>query len=147
VCSTAKVELVRSIGADDVIDYLHEDFAEGPRDYELILDTAGNRPLSQLRRVLTARGTLVIIGGESGGHWSGGMDLRLRALMLSPFVGQKLLGFRPAERSEDLVVVRDFIEAGKLVPIIDRTYPLSETAEAISHARRAHASGKVVITI
>jgi len=147
VCSTAKVELVRSIGADDVIDYLHEDFAEGSRDYELILDTAGNRSLSRLRRVLTARGTLVITGGESGGHWSAGMDRRLRALMLSPFVGQKLLGFRMVESSEDLVVVRDFIEAGKVVPIIDTTYPLSETAEAISHARQAHASGKVVITI
>jgi NADPH:quinone reductase-like Zn-dependent oxidoreductase len=147
VCSTTKMELVRSIGADDVIDYSYEDFATGRRDYDLILDTAGNRPLSQLRRVLTARGTLVIIGGEAGGRLLGGMDRLLGALMLSPFVGQKLCGLVPAERSEDLEVLRDFIEAGKVTPVIDRTYTLSQTPEAMDYARQGHARGKVVITV
>jgi NADPH:quinone reductase-like Zn-dependent oxidoreductase len=147
VCSTTKMELVRSIGADDVIDYLDEDFATGRRDYELILDTAGNRPLSQLRRVLTERGTLVIIGGEAGGRLLGGMDRLLLALMLSPFVSQKLCVTAAGEHSDDLEVVRQFIEAGKVTPVIDRTYTLRQAAEAIHYARQAHARGKVVITV
>ncbi|HZM78524.1 MAG TPA: NAD(P)-dependent alcohol dehydrogenase, partial [Candidatus Limnocylindrales bacterium] len=147
VCSTTKMELVRSIGADDVIDYLDEDFAAGRRDYQLILDTAGNRPVSQLRRVLTARGTLVIVGGEAGGPLLGGMGRLLHALMLSPFVGQKLCVLAPGEHSQDLEVVRDFIEAGKVTPVIDRTYTLRQTAEAVDYARQAHARGKVVITV
>jgi NADPH:quinone reductase-like Zn-dependent oxidoreductase len=147
VCSTTKMELVRSIGADDVIDYLYEDFATGRRDYDLILDTAGNRPLSSLRRVLTARGTLVIIGGEAGSRLLGGMYRLLHALMLSPFVGHNLYGLVAAERSEDLEVVRDFIEAGKVTPVIDRTYTLSQTPEAIDYVRQGHARGKVVITV
>ena len=147
VCSTTKMDLVRSIGADDVIDYLDEDFAAGRRDYELILDTAGNRPLSQLRRVLTARGTLVIVGGDAGGPLLGGMGRLLHALMLSPFVGQKLCVLVPGEHSQDLEVVRDFIEAGKVTPVIDRTFTLRQTAQAIDYTRQAHARGKVVITM
>ncbi len=147
VCSTTKMDLVRSIGADDVIDYKHDDFAESARDYDLILDTAGNRPLSQLRRVLTARGTLVIIGGEAGGSWWGGMGRLLYAWVLSPFVGQRLCALQPAERGQDLEVLRDFIESGKVTPVIDRTYALRQTPEAIGYSRREHARGKVVITV
>ena len=147
VCSTTKTDLVRSIGADDVIDYTREDFAAGSRRYDLILDTAGKRPLSQLRRGMAPRGTLVIVGGEGGGQWLGGFDRSLRALALSPFVGQKLRGLVPAEGSADLRVLGDFIEAGTLTPIIDRTYPLDEVPKAIRYLEEGHARGKIVITV
>ena len=104
VCSTAKVDLVRSLGADHVIDYTREDFADGGQRYDVILDIGGNRPLSQLRRALTPQGTLVIVGGETGGRWLGGIDRQLRALLLSPFVGQKLGTFISSENNEDLMV-------------------------------------------
>src|SRR5215207_1110688 len=102
VCSTKKVEMVRSIGADHVIDYTQEDFAEGDQRYELILDIGGNSTLTRLRRALAPQGTLVIVGGEGGGRWSGGVDRQLRAMMLSPFVGQKLGTFVNKENHEDL---------------------------------------------
>lgn len=147
VCSTTKVDLVRSIGADDVIDYTRDDFAEqGPR-YDLILDIAGNRSLSHLRRALAPKGTLVIVGGEGGGRWFGGIDRQLRATMLSPFVGQKLGTFISKESSEDLVVLKELIEAGTLSPVVDRTYPLSEVPEAIRSLRASQARGKLVITV
>src|SRR5215217_3913510 len=97
VCSTQKVEMVRSIGADHVIDYTQEDFAEGEERYDLILDIGGNSSLSRLRRALASRGTLVIVGGEGGGRWFGGIDRQLRAMVLSPFVGQKLGTFVSSE--------------------------------------------------
>jgi NADPH:quinone reductase-like Zn-dependent oxidoreductase len=147
VCSTTKMDLVSSIGADHVIDYTREDFTKSARDYDLILDAAGNRPLAQLRRALTAHGTLVIIGGEAGGAWLGGIDRPLRAVMLSPFVGQKLRGLVPDEDHKDLDVLREFIEAGKVKPVIDRTYPLSQTPDAIDYLQQGHARGKVVITM
>lgn len=147
VCSTTKMDLVRSIGADHVIDYTSEDFTTSARDYDLVLDTAGNRPLSHLRRVLTSHGTLVIIGGEAGGAWFGGTDRPLRAAMLSPLVSQTLGGLMPDEDHKDLDVLREFIEAAKVTPVIDRTYPLSQTAEALDYVRQEHAQGKVVITI
>jgi len=147
VCSTTKVELVRSIGADDVIDYTRDDFAETGQRYDLILDIAGNRSLSHLRRGLAPRGTLVIVGGEGGGRWFGGIDRQLRAQMLSPFVSQKLGTFIAQQKGADLVVLKELIEAGKVVPVIDTTYPLSEVPEAIRHLEEGHARGKVIITM
>ncbi len=147
VCSTTKVDLVRSIGADDVIDYTRDDFAETGQRYDLILDIAGNRSLSHLRRALAPRGTLVIVGGEGGGRWFGGIDRQLRASLLSPFVGQKLGTFISKQNAENLVVLKELIEAGKVTPVIDTTYPLSEVPEAIRHLEEGHAQGKVVITV
>jgi NADPH:quinone reductase-like Zn-dependent oxidoreductase len=147
VCSTTKVDLVRSIGADEVIDYTREDFAGGGRN-DLILDTAGRRSLSQLRRALTHRGTLVLVGGEGGGRWLGGFDRQiLRAPMLSLFARQRLRPFVSKERSEDLVVLKELIEAGKVTPVIDRTYPLGDAPEAIRYLEAGHARGKIVITV
>jgi NADPH:quinone reductase-like Zn-dependent oxidoreductase len=147
VCSTKKVELVRSIGADHIIDYTQEDFAEGDQRYDLILDIGGNSSLARLRRALTPRGTLVIVGGETDGRWLGGTDRQLRALMLSRFVGQKLGTFVSSENHEDMIVLKDLIESGKLTPVIDRTYPLSEVPEAIRYLEQGHARGKVLITV
>jgi NADPH:quinone reductase-like Zn-dependent oxidoreductase len=148
VCSTTKANLVRSIGADHVVDYTRDDFADGAQLYDLILDTAGNRSLSHLRRALAHRGTLVIVGGEGGGRWLGGFDRQiLRAPILSLFVSQELRSLISKERSEDLVVLKELIEAGKVGPVIDRTYPLSEVPEAIWHLERGHAQGKVIITL
>jgi NADPH:quinone reductase-like Zn-dependent oxidoreductase len=147
VCSTTKVDMVRSIGADHVIDYTQEDFAEGDQRYDLILDIGGNSSLSRLRRALTPEGTLVITGGETDGRWLGGTDRQIRALMLSPFVGQKLGTFVSSENHEDMIVLKELIEAGKVTPVIDRTYPLSEVPEAIRYLEEGHARGKVVITV
>ena len=148
VCSTTKVDLVRSIGADHAIDYTREDFADGQQRYDVILDTAGNRSLSHLRRALTPRGTLVIVGGERGGRWSGGFERQiLWAPMQSLFVGQQLRSLTSTERRDDLQVLKQLIEAGKVVPVIDRTYPLREVPEAIRYMRAGHARGKVVITV
>src|SRR5918912_529268 len=131
VCSTQKVEMVRSIGAYHVIDYTQEDFAEGDQRYDLILDIGGNSSLSRLRRALASQGNLVIVGGEGGGRWLGGTDRQLRALALSPFVGQKLGTFINKENHQDMIALKDFIESGKVTPVIDRTYPLAEVPEAI----------------
>jgi NADPH:quinone reductase-like Zn-dependent oxidoreductase len=147
VCSTTKVDLVRSLGADRVIDYTHEDFADEERRYDVILDVGGNASLSRLRRALTPKGTLVIIGGESDGRWIGGTDRQLRALVLSPFVGQKLGTFIARENHEDMIVLKELIEAGKVTPVIDRAYPLSEVADAIRYMRDGRARGKVVIAV
>jgi NADPH:quinone reductase-like Zn-dependent oxidoreductase len=147
VCSTAKVEMVRSIGADHVIDYTQEDFAEGDQRYDLILDIGGNSSLSRLRRALNPQGTLVIVGGEGGGRWLGGLQRQLWATMLSPFVGQKLGTFVSTQNHEDLLVLGELIESGKVTPVIDRTYPLAEVPEAMRYLEGGHARGKVVITV
>ena len=148
VCSTTKADLVRSIGADDAIDYTREDFADGKRRFDLILDTAGNRSLSHLRRALAPRGTLVIVGGEGGSRWLGGFDRQiLRAPLLSPFVSQTLRPLISKEAKADLVALKELIEAGKLTPVIDRTYPLIEAPEAIRYLAEGHARGKIVITV
>jgi NADPH:quinone reductase-like Zn-dependent oxidoreductase len=147
VCSTSKVDMVRSIGADEVVDYTRDDFAEKGERYDLMLDTAGNRSVSHLRRALSPRGTLVIVGAEGGGRWFGGIDRQLRALMLSPFVSQKLGTFIAKAKLEDLLALKELIEAGKVTPVIDRTYPLSEVPEAMRHLEEGHARGKVVITV
>jgi NADPH:quinone reductase-like Zn-dependent oxidoreductase len=147
VCSTQKVAMVRSIGADHVIDYTQEDFAEGDQRYDVILDIGGNSTLARLRRALASQGILVIVGGEGGGRWLGGTDRQLRAMMLSPFVGQKLGTFVNKENHEDLLVLKELTESGKITPIIDRTYPLSEVPEAMRYLEAGHARGKVVITM
>jgi NADPH:quinone reductase-like Zn-dependent oxidoreductase len=148
VCSTTKVELVRSIGADEVVDYTRDDFADGARLYDLILDTAGRRPLSHLRRALAPHGILVIVGGEGGGRWMGGFDRQIfRAPLLSLFVGQTLRPLVSKERREDLQFLGELMEAGKITPVIDRTYPLSEAPDAIRYLAEGHARGKVVITV
>ncbi|MFF4230840.1 NAD(P)-dependent alcohol dehydrogenase [Streptomyces sp. NPDC001820] len=147
VCSTKKMDLVRSIGADDVIDYTREDFTAGPRRYDLIVDIAGGRSLSRLRRALAPRGTLVVVGSEEGGRWVQGVDRAIRAAMLSPFVSQKLRMLVSMENEEDLESVRKLMEAGKLTPVVDRTYSLSEVPKAIQYLRAGHACGKVVITV
>jgi NADPH:quinone reductase-like Zn-dependent oxidoreductase len=147
VCSTQKVEMVRSIGADHVIDYTQGDFAEGDQRYDVILDIGGNSTLTRLRRALAQRGTLVIVGGEGGGRWLGGTDRQLRAMMLSPFVSQKLGTFVNKENYEDLIVLKELIESGKITPVIDRIYPLSEVPEAMRYLEAGHARGKVVITV
>jgi NADPH:quinone reductase-like Zn-dependent oxidoreductase len=147
VCSTKKVDMVRSIGADHVIDYTQEDFAEGEERYDLILDIGGNSSLSRLRRALASRGTLVIVGGEGGGRWLGGTDRQIRALVLSLFVSQKLGTFVNKENHEDMIVLGELIESGKVTPVIDRTYPLAEVPEAMRYLEEGHARGKVVITV
>jgi NADPH:quinone reductase-like Zn-dependent oxidoreductase len=147
VCSTAKADLVRALGADHVIDYTREDFADGEHRYDAILDIGGNRRLSHLRRALTPGGRLVIVGGETDGRWLGGSDRQLRAQLLSPLVSQKLGTFIASENAEDLVTLRELVESGKLVPAIDRTYPLGEAAAAIRYVQEGRARGKVVITV
>jgi NADPH:quinone reductase-like Zn-dependent oxidoreductase len=148
VCSTTKVDLVRSLGAEAVIDYTREDFADGARRWDLIVDTGGRRSLSHLRRALAPRGTLVIVGGEGGGRWLGGFDRQiLRAPLLSALVRQRLRPFISKERRADLVVLKELIEAGKVTPVIDRTYSLSEVPEAIRYLEAGHARGKIVIRV
>ena len=147
VCSTAKADLVRSIGADNVLDYTRDDVTDGRQRYDVILDTGGHRTLTQLRRALTPRGTLVLVGSETGGRWLGGMDRLLRAMALSPFVRHKLGGFVASENAADLIVLAELIESGKLTPVIDRTYPLSETPAAISYMQAGRARGKLVIDV
>jgi NADPH:quinone reductase-like Zn-dependent oxidoreductase len=147
VCSTSKAELVRAIGADKVIDYTREDFTDGTRQFDLILDTAGRRPLSQLRRALTPQGILVIVGGEGGDRWLGGFQRQIFAPVRSLLTEQKMLGLISKERQQDLLTLKDLIEAGKLKPVIDRTYPLSEAPQAIRYLEQGHARGKVVLTI
>jgi NADPH:quinone reductase-like Zn-dependent oxidoreductase len=147
VCSTAKTDLVRSIGADHAIDYTRDDFVDGGQRYDLILDMAGNRPVSHVRRALTPRGTLVAVGGEGGGRWFGGLGRSLAWLALSPFMRRKFRLLMASVTREDLQTLKDLIEAGKVRPIIDRTYPLSEVPDAIRAWERGHARGKVVITV
>jgi NADPH:quinone reductase-like Zn-dependent oxidoreductase len=147
VCSTSKMDLVRSMGADHVIDYTRTGIADGTSCYDVIIDTGGNRPLSQLRGALTPSGTLVIVGGETGGRWLGGFDRALRAPLLSRFVGQQLTTFMCSENAGDLLVLAGLIQSGQAMPVIDKTYPLSQAADAIRYVQEGHARGKVVITI
>ncbi|HXV35337.1 MAG TPA: NAD(P)-dependent alcohol dehydrogenase [Gaiellaceae bacterium] len=147
VSSTAKTDLVLSLGADHVIDYTQEDFTAGTARYDVVLDTGGNRSLSDIRRVLAPAGTLVIVGGEGGGKWLGGFDRQLRAATLSPFVSQSLRFWVSQENQEDLQALRELIEAGKVTPAVDRTFPLDKAADAIRYLREGRARGKVVVTV
>jgi NADPH:quinone reductase-like Zn-dependent oxidoreductase len=146
VSSTAKTELIRSIGADHVIDYTRDDYLDGSHRYDLILDIGGNNSLSRLRRALTPKGTLVIVGGEEGGDLIGGFDRQLRALALSPLVGQRLTMLASKERYTDLEALTPLIESGQVVPVIDRTYPLAEVPAAMRHLETGQARGKIAIT-
>ena len=147
VCSTGKVDMMGSLGADHVIDYLLDDFADGKHRYDVILDIGGNPSLSRLRRALASKGTLVIAGGETDGRWLGGSDRQVRALVLSRLVGQTLTTFVSRENQEDLTVLKELVEAGKLAPVVDRAYPLAEAPQAIRYLEQGHARGKVVITV
>jgi NADPH:quinone reductase-like Zn-dependent oxidoreductase len=148
VVSTSQLELVRSIGADNVIDYTRQEVTDGTRHWDLIVDTGGRRSLSQLRRALTPKGTLVIVGGEGGGRWLGGFDRQLRAVVLSRLVGQRLRMLASKPRPEDLRFLQELMEAGKVTPLIGRTYPLGEVPEAIRYLVEGHGGrGKIVITV
>ena len=148
VCSTSKLDLVRSTGADEVIDYTREDFADGSRRWDVIVDTAGRRSLSQLRRALAPKGTLVIVGGDGGGRWTGGFFRGvIRAPVLSLFVGQRLRGFTAKVNQESLRALRAMIDSGAVTPVVDRTYSLAEAPDAIRYLAEGHAGGKVVIAV
>jgi NADPH:quinone reductase-like Zn-dependent oxidoreductase len=147
VCSTRNVEMVRSLGADHVIDYAKEEFIQGGRNYDLIFQLAGTRSPSECRRALTPKGTLVLSSGESDGRWIGPVERIVKALVLSPFVSQKMVTFTVKPNKEDLQFLRQLIEAGKLTPVIDTTYPLAEVPDAIRYLEEGHARGKVVISV
>jgi NADPH:quinone reductase-like Zn-dependent oxidoreductase len=147
VASTSQLELVGSIGADEVIDYTRTDVTDGTRQWEVIVDTGGRRTLAQLRRALTPTGTLVIVGGEGGGRWLGGFLRNLRAPLLSRFIGQRLRMLASKPNQDDLQVLRELIEAGKLRPLIGRTYPLGEVPEAMRALEAGKTRGKIVITV
>ena len=138
---------MRSLGADHVVDYTRQDFADGTDRYDLILDIAGNSSLSHLRSALTPTGTLVIVGGEEGRRWTEGFGRSLRAPLLSPFVPQRLAMLASKERASDQEQLTTLIEAGKVTPSIDRTYPLDRVPEAMRHLEAGGVRGKVVITI
>jgi NADPH:quinone reductase-like Zn-dependent oxidoreductase len=146
VCSTRNVDMVRSIGADHVIDYTREDFTRGTQRYDLMLDTVGNHSLAEFRRALVPRGTLVVTGG-GGGRWLGPASQVLKTIALSPLVRQRLVAVYGSPNKDDLHVLKRLIEAGKVTPVIDRTYPLCEVPEAIRYLEGRHAQGKVVITV
>ncbi|GMR11493.1 MAG: NAD(P)-dependent alcohol dehydrogenase [Anaerolineae bacterium] len=141
VCSTKNVDMVRSIGADHVIDYTKKDFTKSERRYDLILDNVANRSFSDLRRALTPQGVII----PNSGH--GGMGYVVKAFVLSPFMRQQGSMYLATPNNKDLVVLKELIEAGKVTPVIDRTYPLSDTPEAFRYLEEGHARGKVVITV
>ncbi|MFN8050520.1 MAG: NAD(P)-dependent alcohol dehydrogenase [Acidimicrobiales bacterium] len=147
VCSTAKVEMVRALGVDHVIDYQVDHFADGGRRYDVIIDVGGNSRLSDLRRALTAHGTLVIAGGETEGLLLGGAGRQVRAVTMSPFLGQRLRTVLCSHNREDLVTLTELIEAGSVTPAIGSTYPLSDAATALQHVADGRARGKVVIRV
>ncbi|HKE54843.1 MAG TPA: NAD(P)-dependent alcohol dehydrogenase [Actinomycetota bacterium] len=148
VASTSKLDLVRSIGADDMIDYTRERFTDGSRRWDVIVDTAGRRPLREVRRALTPKGTLVIVGGDGGGNWTGGFFKGiLRGPMVSMFIGQTLGGFTAKTTKQDLEALSELIEAGKVTPVVDRTYDLVEAADAVRYLHEGHPAGKIVVTV
>ena len=149
ICSTRNLELVRSLGADHVIDYTQEDFAESGQQYDLIVDNVGNRSLSDYRRVLKSKGTYVLIGGggPDNGKWLGPLATMLKVLVVSPFVSQDLTTLMASIRQDDLRLLGELIESNQVRPVIDRTYPLSEAAEAIRYLETGRARGKVIITM
>lgn len=147
VCSTSKLGYVRSLGADHVLDYTSQDFADGTHRYDLILDIAGNSPLSRLRRALTPGGTLVIVGGEEGGRWTGGFGRSLRAPILSAFVPQRLTMLASKERASDQEQLAALMAAGMVTPSVDSTYPLDHVGEAMRRLEAGDVRGKIAITI
>jgi NADPH:quinone reductase-like Zn-dependent oxidoreductase len=148
LCSTAKLDLVRSLGAHDVIDYTRSDLEAETRRWDLILDAAGRRPLALLRRRLTPRGTVVMVGGEGGGRWTGGfLEGMLQARLLSLASDRKLVGVTARVDQKDLLVLKGLIEAGQVTPAIDRAYPLAEAPEALRQLELGRIKGKAVIRV
>jgi len=147
VCSTRNVELVASLGADQVIDYTREDFTRAGRRYDLLVDTAGNRTLAEIRRALAPKGVLVGVGGPDKGRWIGPLGRSVKMALLSPAVSQRMVFFLARLNKADLGVLGELLAAGKLTPVIDRTYQLGEVARAIGYLKQGHARGKVVITV
>jgi NADPH:quinone reductase-like Zn-dependent oxidoreductase len=147
VASTQKVDLVRSLGADHVIDYMHADITGDGTRYDVVLDIGGNRTLSQLRRVLTGEGTLVIVGGEGGGRWTGGIHRQLGAMVLSLFVRQRLGTFIAKPNSADLDALRSLVEAGSVTPAVDRVIALDGVPDAIRDLTAGHVRGKIIIAV
>lgn len=147
ICSTRNLELVRSLGADHVIDYTREDFTKGAQSYDVILDNVGNQPLSGFKRALTPNGICVMIGGggPSDGGLLGPMGRPIKALLLSPFMSQKMSMFMANVTKQDLTFLGDLVQAGKMTPVIDRTYPLSRTPDAIRYLEEGHARGKIIL--
>ncbi|WP_072920873.1 NAD(P)-dependent alcohol dehydrogenase [Geodermatophilus obscurus] len=147
VCSTTKMGLVRALGADHVIDHTRADFADDGHRYDVVLDTGGNTPLRRLRRTLTPRGRLVIVGGETDGRLLGGSDRQFRATLLSPFISQQLGTFVASENATDLNTLRGLIEAGTVTAAVDRTYPLTGVSTAIRHLLDGQVRGKLVVSV
>ena len=149
VCSTRNVDLVRSLGADHVIDYTKEDFAKGTERYDVILDNVPNHSLSECRRILNANGKYVMIGGggPNDSRWIGPFGRVIHALLVSPFISQKMGMMMADANQKDLTVLADMMQSGKVKPVIDRTYTLSEVPAAIAYLEEGHARGKVVITV
>jgi NADPH:quinone reductase-like Zn-dependent oxidoreductase len=147
VASTAKLDLVRSLGADHVVDHTREDVADGGPRFDVILDIGGNAGLGRLRQALTPRGRLVIVGGETAGRLLGGSGRQIRAALMSPFVSQTLGTFIATENAADLTALVELIEAGQVAPAVDRAYPLAETAAAIRHLLDGRARGKLVVSV
>lgn len=147
VCSTGKMDLVRLLGARRVIDYTRSEITDGGARYDVIVDTGGNRRLPILRQALTRRGTLVIVGAETGGRWLGGTDRQLRAMAMSPFTRQRLVCFVASENAADLGEIAGMLQAGTIKPAVERTYPLSELASAIEQLQAGNVGGKLVITV
>src|SRR5436190_23506250 len=146
VCSTRNLDIVRSIGADRVIDYTKQDFAQPEQRYDVMLDLVGSRSLSDCRRALTPRGTYVLVGVKNLGRWFG-LARQIKALLLSPFVGQRMRVFVVKHNKEDLAVLKELVETGKVAPVIDRRYELSEVSEALRHQGEGHPQGKIVIAM
>lgn len=146
VASAQKLDLVRELGATRTIDYAAEDFADGSATYDLIVDIGGNSPLRRLRRALTRTGTLVIVGGEGGGQLIGGTDRQLRAVVLSPLVGQRLTTF-VAKEDQGLDDLAALIEAGSVVPALERAFPLEQAADALRHLEAGDVRGKIAIRV
>ena len=147
VCSNGKMDLVRSLGADHVIDYSRNDFATADVFYDVILDTAGNRPLSVSRKALTPQGTLVIVGGEGGGKLTGGFERSIGAPLVSLFSGQKFKGLVSTENYRDLEALTSLIESGTVKPAVDKAYPLAEAPAAVAYLHEGRVRGKVVVSI
>ena len=147
VCSTAKMEMVRSLGADVVVDYTTGDFTRSTQRYDIVLDTGGNRSLGDLRRLLGPGGTLVLVGAEGGNRLLGGTSKWIHALVIAPFVGQKLRPLATAPNKKDLLLVKDLIESGKLMPVIDRTFALKDVRDAFRHLEQGNVCGKIVIKV
>jgi NADPH:quinone reductase-like Zn-dependent oxidoreductase len=148
VCSRSKADLVRSLGAEEVIDYTQENLADGRRRWDVIVDTAGRRPVHLLRRALTPRGTLAIVGGDGGGKVTGGFFRQmLRAPMLALLTSQRLRPVTAKETQEDLRTVAEMIDAGQLMPVVGKTFPLAEAAAAVRELEGGHARGKLVVTV